>query len=356
MTKQANDKVTEAVRYLYSDIGAFSQRLAHPNALRPYQLEAARAIVAAVRAGKGGQFGLVFSRQAGKDETVAQLLAYLLNLYQRRGGQIVMAAPSERQVQISRDRLLARLDNGLNDGQVVNEKGYVVRLGRAQARFLSASPTANVRGETASLLLIANESQDILAERWDSVFDPMAASSNAVTLFLGTVWTRRTLLARQMRHLRELESQDGQKRLFMVNWREVAEYLPAYGERVAARIAQFGPQHPFIRTEYELEELDGAGGMFNPARLALMQGTHPRQSAATPGKSYALLVDVAGEDEAASGEAAARAANPRKDSTVCTVVEFQVGDEFQVPGSKFQVGDEFQGGDEFQVKSGKPET
>jgi hypothetical protein len=95
------------------------------------------------------------------------------------------------------------------------------------------------------------------------VFDPMAASTNAVTLFLGTVWTNRTLLARQMRFCRELEQKDGIKRVFAVDWHEVAQELPAYGERVKSRIEQFGPDHPFIRTEYELKELDGSGGLFN---------------------------------------------------------------------------------------------
>ncbi len=37
--------------------------------------------------------------------------------------------------------------------------------------------------------------------------------------------------------------------------------------------------------------------MFPPARRALMQGTHPARLAPEPGKIYALLLDVAGEDE-----------------------------------------------------------
>lgn len=314
-------ELEQGLRRLYGDIGNFSEAVAGEYNLRLYQLEPARAIIRAVQAGKGGQFALIFSRQAGKDETLAQILAYLLNLYQYRGGQIVMAAPTSRQVQISRDRLLTRLDNTLNTRNLRDERGYIVGLGKAEARFLSAAPTANVRGETASLLLVANECQDILPERWDAVFDPMAASTNAVTLFSGTVWTARTLLARQMRHLRQLEAHDGQKRIFLVDWREVARYLPAYGERVAARIAQFGPMHPFIRTEYYLQELDGAGGLFNPTRRALMQGSHPRQIQAAPGKTYCLLIDVAGGDETGGDGAAYRAAHPRRDSTVCTVVE-----------------------------------
>lgn len=324
-----NKVLEDGFRLVLRDVADFSKLLWPKTMLRPYQVTAARAIAEAVRRNmlekdyRGpNQFAIVFSRQAGKDEMTAQLLAYLLNLFQLRGGQIVMAAPTARQVTISKSRLVERLDNQLNRGALHTSEGYIVGLGRAEARFLSAAPSSNARGETASLLLVANETQDILPERWDAVFDPMAASTNATTLFLGTVWTASTLLARQMRHLRELESQDGQRRLFLVDWQEVARYVPNYGKRVKTRIAQFGESHPFIQTEYFLKELDGSGGLFGPERRALMVGTHPRQMAATPGKLYALLVDVAGEAEIAEG-AELRALAPRKDSTAVTVVEIE---------------------------------
>jgi hypothetical protein len=153
----------------------------------------------------------------------------------------------------------------------------------------------------------------------------MAASTNATTVFFGTPWSSDGLLAREMRHCRELEARDGRRRLFRVAWEEVAAELPAYGERVRARIAQLGERHPFIRTEYCLEELDGAGGLFGAARQAQMRGDHPRRRSAEPGRQYALLIDVAGEEEgqAATAEADADAWSPagRRDATALTVVE-----------------------------------
>jgi len=294
-----------ALRHALVDVGAYSRGLLRDHALRPYQVEVARAIAASVRGRRGLQFAIVSARQAGKDETLAQLLAYLLTAHWQTGGSIVVAAPTYRpQSLIARARLLDRLDNDLTRRlapRPTTESGYIVRLGRATARFLSAGPQANVRGETASLLLVCNEAQDVDAERWDAVFDPMAAATNATTVFSGTVWSDRTLLARQMRHLRALERADGQQRVFMVPWTRVAADLPAYGERVRARIAQFGRDHPFIRTEYELQELAGAGGLFGAARQAQLRGEHPRQRRATPGALYALLLDVAGEDEGLAG-------------------------------------------------------
>lgn len=329
MTRSKETGAAEGLRRALGDVADFSRLCWPKTALRPYQVLPARAIAGAVRRNilekdyQGvNQFAIVFSRQAGKDEMTAQLLAYLLNLFQLRGGKIVVAAPTARQVTISKSRLLERLDNRLNRGEWYSREGYIVGLGRAEARFLSAAPGSNARGETASLLLVANETQDILAERWDAVFDPMAASTNATTLYLGTVWTASTLLARQMRHLRELEGQDGRQRLFLVDWQEVARYVPNYGKRVRARIAQFGESHPFVQTEYFLKELDGSGGLFGPERRALMVGTHSRQAQGEAGKIYALLVDLAGEDETLEG-AELRAVAPRKDSTAVTVVEIE---------------------------------
>lgn len=183
-------------------------------ALRGYQLEAAGPIVDSIRNGRGRQFAIVFSRQSGKDELIAQLVAYLLTLYQRAGGGIVLGSPTLRpQSEISRRRAMARLDNPLTAAGAFSRDGQVGGVGRAEAYYLSAAPTANARGATASLLLLANEAQDIVPERWEAVFDPMAASTNATTVFAGAVWSDTTLLARQMRHLRELERADGVKRV-----------------------------------------------------------------------------------------------------------------------------------------------
>jgi hypothetical protein len=167
---------------------------------------------------------------------------------------------------------------------------------------------------------VCNEAQDVLPGRWDAVFDPMGAAAHATQVFSGTVWTSKTLLARQMAYLGELERKDGKQRVFKVGWEEVAHYVPEYGEQVRARIAQFGKDHPFIRTEYFLEEIDDESRLFGPARRAQMRGDHPRARSATPGKSYALLLDVAGADETGV-EPPSGVARANRDATALTVVE-----------------------------------
>ena len=320
--------VPDACHRAINDIKDYSRFILPDRRLRSYQVEPARAIADSVVQGLGRQYGVVFSRQAGKDELLAQLLAYLLTKYQYAGGTAVVAAPTFRpQAALSRDRLLDRLANLLTGSKTTTRDGYVVQLGRASSRFLSAAPVANARGQTADLLLVANEAQDIRPATWDAVFDPMAASTNATTVFMGTVWSRDTLLARQLRHLDELARRDGIRRVWRIPWDRVARDLPAYGDRVRARIAQLGPSHPFVLTEYCLKELDAEGGLFPPHRLAQLQGDHPRRHRADPealraGKRYALLLDVAGEEEAGTGPEAFDDES-RRDSTALTVVEVE---------------------------------
>lgn len=318
--------MNQGIHRLASEVELFSSLLMPGHKLRGYQLPPAQVIVDSVLNRRGHQFAVVFSRQAGKDELLAQVIAMLLLRYSGKGGTIVVAAPTLRpQAELSRDRLRDRLQGHPLTASLQSTSAGMVAMNRARARFVSAAPGANARGQTADLLLVANEAQDIHPDIWDAVFDPMAASTNATTLFLGTVWSSSTLLARQMRHLRILEARDGIQRVFLVPWQTVAIDVPAYGDRVRSRMAQFGKDHPFIRTEYCLEELDSDGGLFPEHRIAQIRGDHPRQNVATAGKRYALLLDVAGEEETGSGPLA-YASSSRRDSTALTIVEVDTSD------------------------------
>ncbi|MDI3340856.1 MAG: hypothetical protein QJR03_10015 [Sphaerobacter sp.] len=327
MTEQV---VAAGLRRLLADPVTFAQALFPTRRPRRYQVTPMRAVATAVVARARGDrdhpadFGIVFARQSGKDEALAQLIAYLLTLFQRAGGSVVVALPTLRpQGMLARDRLVERLTGERARALGLRPRvqdGTIVRVGRAACHFVSAGPQSNARGQTASLLLVANECQDILADRWDSVFAPMAASTDAVTLYLGTVWTADTLLARQMRHLAALEAADGRQRLFRVPWEVVARELPSYGRYVERQIALLGADHPFIRTEYELRELDGQGGLFPPSRQEQMQGDHPPLTRAVPGEEYALLLDVAGEEEEPGDPGRGYDPAARRDSTALTVV------------------------------------
>ena len=311
-----------ALRYWLSDISHFS-RLVIRRPLRRYQLRPAAAILQSILQGQGLTFAVMMSRQAGKNELSAQLEAYLLNLYRRRGGGIVKASPTFKpQTVNSILRLTDRLENPWNHGQYRRREGYIIELDAARAFFFSAEPSARVVGATASLLLEGDEAQDIAQVKWDKDFIPMGASTNVTTVLYGTAWTSQTFLAQTIQHLHQLELRDGRRRVFCVSTDEVAAEVPAYGAFVKTQVARLGRNHPLIRTQFFLEPVDTSGGLFPPSRRALMRGSHPPRLAPEPGHRYALLIDVAGEDET-EGLPVDRAmlANPRRDATAITIVD-----------------------------------
>lgn len=311
--------LVEIIKAFLRDVRIFSKVVVRRE-LRPYQLEAAKAIIDSVINKRGLTFAVVMSRQAGKNELSAQLEAYLMNLFQRvPQSSIVKASPTYKpQTVNSKMRLRDCLDNEWNRPFLRGAEGYITRLGRCRCFFFSAHPSSNVVGATASVLLECDEAQDVDSDKWNKEFAPMAAATNATTVFYGTVWTSRTLLAQVIRELREAEKKDGIRRVFMVPWDEVAKVVPSYGEYVRKEMARLGEAHPIVKTQYKLEEISDAGLMFPPSRVARMRGRHDRLHEPVAGGIYALTVDLAGEDEKLEGEEL-RDAQPRKDSTVVTV-------------------------------------
>ena len=100
----------------------------------------------------------------------------------------------------------------------------------------------------------------------------------------------------------------------------MADELPAYGAYVERERERLGADHPFIRTEYELVELNSDGGLFPPSRRGQMRGDHQPLERGLPGETYALLLDVAGEEEDQLEGVVRYDATSRRDSTALTVV------------------------------------
>jgi hypothetical protein len=311
--------IVTAIRRFLLDIEVFSRRvLKRP--LRSYQLAPARAIVESVIERKGLELAVVFARQAGKNELSAQVEAYLLNLFSWvRESSIVKTAPTYRpQLVVSKARLASHLDNVWNKKKWWKSEGYIYGLGLASVVFLTGKVGADVLGATASLLLEFDEAQSFNELKAEQEFAPMCAAYNTSRVYYGTIRTSNTYLSKKIKDLRRLEAQDGQKRVFMVPFDIVGKEVPAYKTFVEGEIRKKGWNHPIIKMEYRLVEIDSAGGMFDPRRQALMQGRHERYYEPRPGKLYAATLDVAGEDEAAGLEELAR---PGRDYTISKMYE-----------------------------------
>jgi hypothetical protein len=307
-----------ALTHVLGDVGRFAQHLAG-RPLRRYQLDPARAIVDSVIHGRGLTFTVMMSRQAGKNELSAEIEAYLLTLYHRRGGSIVKAAPTFKpQIVNSMLRLQEILNNDLTKGRWASQYGYVIALGKAKVFFFSGARDSQIVGATASLLLEVDEAQDFDEEKYSKDLRPMAASTNATTVLYGTAWTSDTLLERQRRESLRLEAIDGLKRDFRYPWTAVAEENPLYGTYVRAEIDRLGESHPLIRTQYLLDIVEQSGRLFTEEQLLQLQGDHQPHASPQPGCVYLASIDVAGEAEEAE-DAALRSLKPRQDSTVVSI-------------------------------------
>jgi hypothetical protein len=303
-------------------IGLFSAKVLGM-ALYDYQLAPLEAALESLRGRHGRDFLLVFPRQSDKNEAVAHLLVYLLNVLRRDPGQIVYAAIGDG-VGRGLRRLEARLDNELDRGKW-RRGGQPLRrsLGRASVVFISSHPSAFSRGETAHWLLVVDELQDQDAAHLEAVFEPMRAANNATALYLGTVRSRHDALWQKKEALERLEAADGVRRVFMVTPEMVTAANPRYGAFLAEKERRLGRLHPIVQSEYYLRPLDGEAGLFPPRRQALMQGSHPRQQGPRPGQLNVATLDLAGQDEAAT-DPVARLASPGRDYTVCTIFEVQL--------------------------------
>lgn len=338
----------EQIKTVLRDVGLFVEH-ASGLTLRAYQRGVAVAVAESVVNGLGLSFVVMFPRQSGKNELQAQIEVYLLTLFSQQDGEIVKISPTWKPQSLNAMRRLERVlaGNALVRGMWKKENGYIFRVGKARIFFLSGSPEANIVGATAGTLLEVDEAQDVLPAKFDKDIAPMAASTNATRVFWGTAWTSDTLLARELRAAMDAEKRDGRKRVFVLTAEDVSREVPAYGAFVSEQVAKLGRNHPMVRTQFFSEEIDGEGGLFPSARVAMMKGVHGKRVEPVRGRVYAVLVDVAGEEESmANGEdsqsipppaplesslftppltpprgGALESSNGRRDATALTVIE-----------------------------------
>jgi hypothetical protein len=289
--------------------------------LRAYQKAVAVAIIESVLKQKGLSFVVMFPRQSGKNEVQAQIEAFLLTIFHEKDAEMVKISPTWKPQSLNAMRRLERVLNRnlITRPNWVKESGYLYRLENARMTFLSGGPEANIVGATASTLLEVDEAQDIQIDKFDREVAPMAASTNATRVFWGTAWTSTTLLARELRACQEAQERDGQQRVFRIGADEVSKEVKSYGRFVAEQVTKLGRSHPMVRTQYFSEEIDAEAGMFPARRVAMLRGEHSRREQPRAGAIYALLLDVAGQDEGLAAGSALD--NPGRDATALTVVE-----------------------------------
>ena len=262
-------RIGRVARILLSDVKLFS-KLVIRKPLYDYQLAPIRSVLDSVLHRKGMEFLLVFPRQSGKNEAVAQLHVYLLNLLQRLGGSMVFGATGDGLGRGIR-RLEKRLNNPWNRKYWKRGSRPLQRtLGSARIVFLSTHPGASSRGETADWLLVIDEMQDQDANHIEAVFEPMRAAGNATALYIGTVKTEHDALWLKKQELEERQAADGCQRVFIVSAQKVASENPAYGTFLDKKVRRLGRNHPIIASEYFNEPVGAPGIVVSLVLLSLL--------------------------------------------------------------------------------------
>lgn len=351
----STSRVVRTAKFLLSNIANFSN-LVIKLPLRSYQLEPLQPIIESVLFGYGREFLIIMPRQSGKNEAIAQLLCYLLHLFQYLGGNIVYGAVGDA-LGMAKTRLEDRLDNTWSRGAWIKRVQPNRRCLRdACVLFLSTHPTAQARGQTAQLLLVIDESQDQVASHIEAVFTPMRAAHNATAVYIGTVKSTTDFLWTKKVQLEAEQRADGHQRVFLIPPERVTTEVPAYKSFLDAQVARHGRHHPIIASEYFLEAIDATGGLFHIRRRRLMHGTHPRAESPAAGRLYLATIDVAGIDEAAT-DAIARLEHPARDYTVATIFDVQFPSPDTIaPGPTYLAVDAFidHGSSHFEDAPGRP--
>ena len=282
--------------------------MASASVLRTYQARVLGSLFKAIPGSRGAQFTVMLPRQAGKNEISARLIGGLLAAHGKRGGSIIICAPTlypQARISLERTRL-ALLASVRKVGMAVRVEENTIRFQGAVATFLSASPAAQVAGHTASIAIIADEAQDIEADWFDRQFRPMAASTGAPTVLFGTPWDGSTLLERavEANRLRDERQRgrpylDWQPRHHQVDWTEVAGVVPGYGAYVEAERTRLGPANPLYLSQYELVASRAAASLFDDASLVSLRGSHPVLAGPLEGERYVGGLDFGGAGEGA---------------------------------------------------------
>ncbi len=154
--------------------------------LRPYQREAARAVLRAVAMPDGGSISIEIARQGGKNELSAQLEVMLLARHlgsRSHRGQMRpdLAAAGARSASRACGSACARPAWRRGHGAMMATSSAWGARASCSSR---PSQHSNVVGHTADLLLEVDEAQDVDVDKFDKELRPMAASTAAPTVLL----------------------------------------------------------------------------------------------------------------------------------------------------------------------------
>ena len=251
------------------------------NPLREYQVPFGRRIFESLIIGDGARITALFSRQSGKTETVANVIAvamiFLPRLAQvypdfmalgkfKKGLWVGAFAPVEDQADTLFGRIVARLSSSeaeefYMDPEIddrIDGHGKIATLKKCGSfvRRMTCHPKAKIESKTYHLILI-DEAQDSHSKTVKKSVNPMGASTRATNVWTGTPTYTKNVFYDQIQKNKRKALQRGRNKQnhFEANWREVARCFPTYKASVADDMETMGRESEEFLLSYELKWL-----------------------------------------------------------------------------------------------------
>lgn len=272
---------------LVDDIMTFLHALVG-HELHPYQIEPARRMIESVIINDGEEITILMSRQSGKSETVADVVAALLVLLPKlaamkqfqtfvdefgkplldkfkRGFWVGIFAPTDEQADTIFSRIVSRLtsehaldillDPELDD--LPDGRGKIVKLKKSGSfcRMQTAHPRAKIESKSYHLLIV-DEAQHADEHVVRKSIHPMGAYYNASLVKLGTPDVKKGDFYKAIQLNKRRQTKRGAKQNhFEYDWRACAKYNPNYKKYVTKELQRLGEDSDEFRLSYALEWL-----------------------------------------------------------------------------------------------------
>ena len=262
-TIQDNVEEENALDVVLNAFDSFMNKDVHLK-LYPYQLTPAYAIIESMVEVFGKEICMLFSRQSGKTEMIADvtyfLAVYLPSLARvtkspklamfLKGVKIGIFAPKYDQARITFDRLKDRFDEfSMQSKGIMSEvsNGNTFTLSNGSLiKCLSASEGTTIEGETFHLLVV-EECQDVNDRKLKKSIFPMGASTRATTCLIGTASFHKCYFWQQ------IERYAGQENLFLVHYKEAQKWNKNYALYIEDEKRRIGEDSDEFKSQYELQ-------------------------------------------------------------------------------------------------------
>lgn len=266
-TQQMVDRLVEKMLLVTDEISG--------NPLHGYQRPFAKRLLESMIINDGATITALFARQAGKSETVANVVAAVMIMFPRlakvfpsllgdyeKGVWVGAFAPVEDQADTLFGRIVSRLtseraqeimnDPEIAEGVVGGARQLTLKRSGSLVRKQTCHPRATIEGRTYHLILI-DECQGADEKMVNKSIGPMGAATNATMVFTGTPTYDKGVFYKQIQINKRLATRRNQRQNhFEADWRIVSKWNANYAKFVKKELLRIGEDSDEFKLSYRL--------------------------------------------------------------------------------------------------------